>query len=113
MLNNQTTDGGELPQIKTASQLGEHLRMLRGRRTQQNIADHAKRANVYLHRPDVSTIERGRRLPTENELRGFLHACGRADLIEPLNAVRLNLQGDPGGGGGGGRPPAGGVNNIK
>jgi hypothetical protein len=95
MLNRQITDDGELAQMNTASQLGAHLRALRGGRTQQNIADHAKRVNVYLHRPDVSTIERGRRLPTENELRGFLHACGRADLIEALSAVRLNVQGDP------------------
>jgi hypothetical protein len=93
-LNDQITDDGEFDHIGTAPQLGDLLRNLRGRRTQQNIADHAKRANLYLHRPDVSTIERGRRLPTQNELRGFLHACDRADLIEPLNEVRSRLQED-------------------
>lgn len=94
-LDDRTTDDGEFDHIWTAPQLGDCLRNLRGTRTQQNIADHAKRANLYLHRPDVSTIERGRRLPTENELRGFLHVCDRADLFEPLNSVRLRLQEDP------------------
>jgi len=94
-LNDQITDGDEFDHIGTAAQLGDLLRNLRGRRTQQNIADHARRANLYLHRPDVSTIERGRRLPTENELRGFLYACDRADLFEPLDEVRSRLQEDP------------------
>lgn len=94
-MKGQTIDGGDIARITTALELGDCLRGLRGRRTQQNVADHAKRANLYLHRPDVSTIERGRRLPTENELRGFLRACDRVDLFDELNAVRLRLQDSP------------------
>lgn len=94
MPNPLPTDGN-FEHIRTVTQLGEFLRTLRGRRTQQYIADHAKRRHLYLHRPDVSTIERGWRLPTENELRGFLHACDRSDLFESLNATRLRLQQEP------------------
>ncbi len=73
------------------TEFGAALRELRGRKTQQNIADHAQRNHSYLHRPDLSAIERGHRLPTANELRAILHACGRADLTDEFIGVRERL----------------------
>ncbi|MGH3915865.1 MAG: helix-turn-helix domain-containing protein, partial [Pseudonocardiaceae bacterium] len=81
--------------ITSSAHLGSLLRRLRGRKTQQNIADHAKRHNFYVHRPDLSAIERGHRLPTANELRGILHGCGRIDLFDDLDRIRQQLMSDP------------------
>jgi hypothetical protein len=87
----------QIDNINAAAELGDLLRRLRGVKTQQNVADHAKRNHLYLHRPDLSTIERGRRLPTANELRAILHACGRDDLFDRLDDIRLRLQAGPAG----------------
>ncbi|MCS7482479.1 RICIN domain-containing protein [Umezawaea endophytica] len=73
------------------AEFGAALRELRGRKTQQNIADHAQRNHFYLHRPDLSAIERGHRLPTANELRAILHACDRADLVDEFIGLRERL----------------------
>jgi hypothetical protein len=73
------------------AEFGAALRELRGRKTQQNIADHAQRNHFYLHRPDLSSIERGHRLPTANELRAILHACDRADLVDEFIGLREQL----------------------
>ncbi|MGH3923979.1 MAG: hypothetical protein ACRDTT_14110, partial [Pseudonocardiaceae bacterium] len=85
----------EFDHITSASHLGSLLRRLRGDRTQQNITDHAKRQNLYVHRPDLSAIERGRRLPTANELRGILYGCGRLNLFDRLDGVRQHLMAQP------------------
>lgn len=85
----------EFAHITSSAQLGSLLRRLRGNRTQQNIADHAKRHHLYVHRPDLSAIERGRRLPTANELRGILYGCGRLDLFDRLDGLRQQLMAEP------------------
>ncbi|MGH3696575.1 MAG: helix-turn-helix domain-containing protein [Pseudonocardiaceae bacterium] len=81
--------------IASVAHLGSLLRRLRGDKTQQNIADHAKRHHLYVHRPDISAIERGRRLPTSNELRGILYGCGRLDLFDRLDGIRRELMAEP------------------
>ena len=86
---------GEFDHITSTAQLGSLLRRLRGNRTQQNIADHAKRHHLSVHRPDLSAIERGRRLPTSNELRGILYGCGRVDLFDRLDGIRQQLMAEP------------------
>ncbi|NGY63217.1 hypothetical protein G7043_30285 [Lentzea sp. NEAU-D13] len=75
----------------SVAEFGAALRELRGRKTQQNIADHAQRNHFYLHRPDLSAIERGHRLPTANELRAILQACDRADLVDEFIGARERL----------------------
>lgn len=85
----------EFDRITSSAHLGSLLRRLRGSRTQQNIVDHAKRHNFYVHRPDLSAIERGRRLPTSNELRGILHGCKRIDLFDNLDFIRQRLIAEP------------------
>jgi len=87
----ESTTDDEFGCITSSVHLGSLLRRLRGRKTQQNIADHAKRHNLYVHRPDLSAIERGHRLPTANELRGILHGCGRIDLFDDLDGIRQRL----------------------
>ncbi len=84
----ESVDDEEFGGINSAAQLGSLLRRLRGSKTQQNIADRAKRHHLYVHRPDLSAIERGRRLPTANELQGILHGCGRSDLFDRLDCIR-------------------------
>jgi hypothetical protein len=84
-----------LNHITSAVRLGALLRELRGKRTQQNVADHAKREHFYVHRPDLSAIERGRRLPTANELQGILRVCGRPDLFDHLDCIRQQLMMEP------------------
>lgn len=86
---------GESDHITSAVQLGSLLRRLRGDKTQQNITDRAKRHHLYVHRPDISAIERGRRLPTSNELRGILYGCGRLDLFDRLDGTRQQLMAEP------------------
>jgi hypothetical protein len=81
----------EFDRLTSSAHLGSLLRRLRGDKTQQNIADHAKRQHFYVHRPDLSAIERGRRLPTANELRGILYGCGRPDLFDRLDRIRQRL----------------------
>lgn len=87
--------GGEFDQITSVAELGSLLRRLRDDKTQQNIADHAKRHHLYVHRPDLSAIERGRRLPTANELRGILYGCGHPDVFDRLDCVRQQLMAEP------------------
>ncbi|MGQ0777438.1 MAG: hypothetical protein ACT4NY_24015 [Pseudonocardiales bacterium] len=81
----------ELNGITDAAGLGVFLRKLRGDKTQGTIARRATAANFYLHRPDLSTIENGRRLPSKNELRGILHTCDRLDLADRLEEIRQQL----------------------
>ncbi|MGH3805414.1 MAG: hypothetical protein ACRDRU_01960 [Pseudonocardiaceae bacterium] len=91
----ESANAEEFDHITSTVQLGSLLRRLRGNRTQQNIADHAKRHHLYVHRPDLSAIERGRRLPTSNELRGILYGCGRVDLFDRLDGIRQQLMAEP------------------
>lgn len=81
----------EVDRVTSPAQLGSLLRRLRGSKTQQNIADHARRHNFSVHRPDLSAIERGHRLPTANELRGILHGCGCIDLFDSFDGIRQRL----------------------
>lgn len=77
--------------VVSAAELGLLLRRVRGERTQQSVANGAKRHHYYLHRPTLSAIECGHRLPTANELRGILYGCGQPDLHERLERARQRL----------------------
>lgn len=77
--------------IATPEALGTHLRQLRGRLTQQTVARRSVLGPAVLTRQRVSNIENGL-VPTAEQLRCYLHACGQTELFNELNTVRRNLE---------------------
>jgi transcriptional regulator with XRE-family HTH domain len=83
-------DGTETDDIGTPEELGEYLRQLRGRLTQQTVANRSVLGPAALTRQRVSNIENGL-LPTAEQLRCFLQGCGRPELFDALDVVRRRL----------------------
>ncbi|MEV0675332.1 helix-turn-helix transcriptional regulator [Actinosynnema sp. NPDC050436] len=85
-----TTEGVAVP-ITTSAEFGSHLRDVRGRLTQAAVARRSVVGRSALTRQRTSNIENGL-LPTRDQLRCFLHGCGRGDLFEELDAVRAAVE---------------------
>ncbi|MFC4913047.1 hypothetical protein [Actinomadura gamaensis] len=78
-------------EINSAHELGAHLRGLRGDLTQQAVARRSHNDRGSLTRQRVSNIENGA-LPTAQQLRCYLHGCGKLDLLDELEPVRRRVE---------------------
>lgn len=81
-------DTGE---ISSAQEFGAYLRELRGQLTQQALARRSDVDRAALTRQRVSIIENGA-APTAQQLRCYLHGCGRLDLLDELEPVRRRIE---------------------
>ncbi|WP_157429548.1 peptidase inhibitor family I36 protein [Actinomadura oligospora] len=78
-------------EIVSAQEFGAYLRELRGQLTQQAVARRSNVDRAALTRQRVSNIENGA-VPTAQQLRCYLHGCGRLDLLDELEPVRRRIE---------------------
>ncbi|MEU6721461.1 peptidase inhibitor family I36 protein [Nonomuraea sp. NPDC046802] len=77
--------------ITSAREFGRHLRDLRGQLTQQAVARHSNIDQAALPRQRISAIENGA-IPTAQQLRCYLHGCGKSGLLDELEPVRQRIE---------------------
>ncbi|GAA3967493.1 hypothetical protein GCM10023085_57430 [Actinomadura viridis] len=78
-------------EITSAEELGTFLRELRGQLTQQAVARRSNIDRAALTRQRVSNIENGV-VPTAQQLKCFLHGCGKPGLLDELEPVRQRIE---------------------
>jgi hypothetical protein len=80
-----------MSEVTTAKEFGAHLRELRGQLTQQAVARRSAVGQAALPRQRISTIENGT-VPTAQQLRCYLHGCGKLGLLDDLEPVRRRIE---------------------